>query len=121
MVLDPGLPKNGVSGKFDFLRERNVCAAGQMLQCRSGSRFEYGTAGFNFGNRDICGSEQGADVFYFFRRELCGASPLGAARARAALRPAIVLSRIKLRSNSARAAKTWKPAGQPKSALRFSR
>ena len=40
--------------------------------------------------------------------ESFGGRPPLRPRARAALRPATVLSRIKLRSNSARAAKTWK-------------
>ena len=49
------------------------------------------------------------------RESFAGRPPLRP-RARAALRPATVLSLIRLRSNSASAAKTWKtrrPAGEP--------
>jgi hypothetical protein len=46
-------------------------------------------------------------VFISLAESLAGRPPLRP-RARAALRPATVRSRIRLRSNSARAAKTWK-------------
>jgi hypothetical protein len=54
-------------------------------------------------------------VLMSLRESFAGRPPLRP-RARAALRPATVLSRIRLRSNSASAAKTWKtrrPAGEP--------
>lgn len=68
----------------------------------------------DFDDWDISSFEQGTDGLNLFGGKLRGGPPLRP-RARAALRPATVLSRIKLRSSSASAAKTWKtsrPGGE---------
>jgi hypothetical protein len=62
-------------------------------------------AGGYFGDWDVGGFEQGADGLDLFGREFSRAASLAAA-CPAAFKPATVRSRIKLRPNSASAAKT---------------
>lgn len=90
-------------------------------------------AGGDLGYGDFDRFEQCADGFDLFGRELWRAAAGTTARARAAVRPAKVLLRIRFHSNSVSAAKTWKisrPAGKAvsifsasdsKLILRFSR
>jgi hypothetical protein len=85
------------------------------LAGRSGSRLnDFGresSGGHRIGRRsrqrDIGRFQQGGMVFISLGQSLAGRPPLRP-RARAALRPATVHSRIRLRSDSARAEKTWK-------------